>query len=318
MSLDLRVRLLGKAVAASTGPIAGMPHDKRERLRNPTAPRRLVEWLNGRRASGVTAADITIPGPAGEIPARVYRPAGWAPPSGLPVVVAFHGGGFVFGNLDTGDWLCSNVCARTPAVVVSVSYRLAPEHPAPAAHLDAYAATSWVAEHAGALGGRADQLAVFGDSSGGTLAASVALAARDNGGPDIVLQALAYPITDLTLSSPSIKQHPHEPLLRAADLRAFVELYLGPTGDPRDPALSPLLAGDHSRLPRALILTADHDPLVDDGRRYAQRLREGGVAVEAVEFAGSPHGFLSFPRHCTAAAPALETLVSSLGSARMS
>lgn len=121
MSLDLRVRLLGKAVAWSTGPIAGMSHDKRERLRNPTAPRRLVEWLNGRRASGVTAADITIPGPGGEIPARVYRPADWAPPSGLPVVVAFHGGGFVFGNLDTGDWLCSNVCARTPAVVVSVS-----------------------------------------------------------------------------------------------------------------------------------------------------------------------------------------------------
>jgi acetyl esterase len=120
MSLDLKVRLLGRAVAASTGPIAGMPQDKRERLRNSTAPRPLVEWLNGRRAPGVTTVDATIPGPVSDIPVRVYRPADWAPPSGLPVVVAFHGGGFVFGNLDTGDWLCSNVCARTPAVVVSV------------------------------------------------------------------------------------------------------------------------------------------------------------------------------------------------------
>jgi acetyl esterase len=276
-----------------------------------------VEWLNGRRAPGVTTVDATIPGPVGDIPVRVYRPADWAQPSGLPVVVAFHGGGFVFGNLDTGDWLCSNVCARTPAVVVSVDYRLAPEHPAPAAHLDAYAATSWIAEHASELGGRVGQLAVLGDSSGGTLAASVALAARDNDGPDLMLQALAYPITDLTLSSPSIKRHPHEPLLRAADLRAFIDLYLGPHGDPQDPGLSPLLAHDHTGLPRALILTADHDPLVDDGRRYAQRLLDSGVAAEAVEFNDSPHGFFSFPRHCAAAAPALQTLVHSLRSARM-
>jgi len=306
--------LLGRAVAASTGPIATMPPGKRERLRNPKAPRRLVEWLNGSRAPGVATVDITLPGPAGAIPARVYRPAASTPPSGLPVMVAFHGGGFVFGNLDTGDWLCSNVCVRAPAIVVSVGYRLAPEHPAPAAHLDAYAATAWVAEHAGQLGGRADQLAVFGDSSGGTLAASVALAARDKAGPDIVLQALAYPITDLTVSSPSIKRYPREPLLRAADLRAFIELYLGSTGDPRDPALSPLLAQDHSGLPPALILTADHDPLLDDGRRYARRLHDGGVAVEAVEFGDAPHGFFSFPRHCAAAPPALETLVHSLRS----
>jgi acetyl esterase len=242
----------------------------------------------------------------------VYRPADRASHVFLPVVVAFHGGGWVFGNLDSADWLCSEVAARVPAVVVAAAYRLAPEHPAPAAHRDAAAVTAWVAEHATDLGADRQRLAVLGESSGGTLAATVALAARDSGGPSIAFQALIYPITDLTLSSPSVEELPDEPILQSADLRAYVTLYLGAGGDARDPYVSPLFAPNHAGLPPALVLTGDHDPLRDDGKRYAQRLAECAVPVQHIEQVDSPHGFFSFPNICRGSGPALEVLTSAL------
>jgi acetyl esterase len=316
MGLPWRVRLLGALLARATGPVDAMSPAKREALRAQRAPRPVVALLNGRRAPGVQTTDATVPTPDGEVGIRVYRPAS-AAGSDLPVAVVLHGGGFVFGTLDSADWLCSSLATAVPAVVVAVDYRLAPEHPAPAAHRDALAATRWVAAHAADLGARADRLALVGESSGGTLAASVALAARDAGGPDIALQALLYPMTDLTLSSPSIRELPHEPILRAADVRAYVRLYLGDgsRGEGRrgtDPLVSPLLAADHGGLPPALVVTADHDPLRDDGRRYAERLARHGVPVQHVEYADSPHGFLSFPLICPAAAPALDTLTRTL------
>jgi len=262
----------------------------------------------------VSRTDALVPTPDGDIRVRIYRPATpTALGPGLPVVVAFHGGGWVFGDLGTAEWLFSRVASGVSALVVAVDYRLAPEHPAPAAHRDAFAVTAWLASHAAELGGRADRLAVLGESSGATLAATVALAARDSCGPELLFQALLYPITDLTLSSPSVAELPEEPILRSADLRSYVDLYLGREGDARDPYLSPLLAPDHRNLPPALIVTAEHDPLRDDGRRYCQRLTRSGVSVRYIEYANSPHGFLSFPTICrAAAAPALEALTEGL------
>jgi acetyl esterase len=257
----------------------------------------------------VTTTDVSVPGDSAILHARVYRPPGDRSLD-LPVVVAFHGGGWMFGDLGTAEWLWSEVSARVPAVVVAGTYRLAPENHAPAALDDAFAITAWVAEHAQELGGRPDRLAVMGESSGGTLAASVALLARDLGVFPLRFQALVYPITDLTLSAPSVQLMPRESVLSTADLRSYVAAYLGPTGHATDPYVSPLLARDHRGLPPALIIGAENDPLRDDGRSYADRLRSCGVAAQLIELPDSPHGFFSFPRLChRASGPALDVLV---------
>jgi acetyl esterase len=288
-----------------------MPPDKRRALRDAKAPRLLTDHLNGRIAAGVRTTDHSVPTASGPLQVRVYRPTD---PEGreLPVVVAFHGGGWMFGNLDTAQWLWSEVAAQVPAVVVAGTYRLAPEHPAPAALEDAFAITAWAVEHARELGGDPARVAVMGESSGGTLAASVALRARDTGEFSLRCQALVYPITDLTLSSPSITSMPDEPILSSADLTAYVQAYLGPNGSPTDPYVSPLLAEDHRGLPAAVVVSADHDPLRDDAVRYAEQLRDCGVPVESIELDDSPHGVFSFPNLCRASGPALELLVTAL------
>jgi acetyl esterase len=190
------------------------------------------------RATGVDATDVSLPGASGTLHARVYRPTGDCSAE-LPVVVAFRGG-WMFGNLSTAEWLWSELAARVPAVVVAGTYRLAPENAAPAAVDDAFAITAWAVERAADPGGRADRLAVVGENSGGTLAASVALLARDCDAFPLRFQALIYPITDLSLSAPSVRAMPHEPVLSSADLASYVEAYSGPGGDPKSPRLSPL------------------------------------------------------------------------------
>lgn len=310
MTLDRRVGALGWLLRRTTGPVAAMSPARTRALRQKQAPRLVTDCLNGRRAAEVEVTDTTAPGPGGPVPIRVYRPAG-RHRSPLPAVVVFHGGGWMFGDLDSADWLCSRIAARTPALVVSGTYRLAPEHPAPAAHDDAFAVASWAAAHRPELGA-STRMAVVGESSGGTLAASVALAARDTGAFDVDLQALLYAITDLTLSSPSVVELDDEPILRSEDLRSFVRGYLGRGTRPDDPRFSPMHAKDHRGLPAALILGAAHDPLRDDSRRYADLLREHGVPVEHHELADAPHGFFSFPTICRAATPALDLLVTAL------
>ena len=312
MALDRRVRLLGAGLRQVTGPVATMPESKRQALRRQKAPRHLTNLVNGRRVPSVTTTDVTIRRASGPLHTRVYRPPG-SRSAELPVVVAFHGGGWMFGNLDTAEWLWSEVAARVPAVVVAGTYRLAPEHPAPAALDDAYAITSWVTKNAAELGGDPERISVMGESSGATLAASVALLARDSGAFSLRSQALIYPITDLTLSSPSVEEMSQQPILSSWDLKAYVDAYLGPDGRPTDSYLSPLLAADHRALPPTLIIGADHDPLRDDARRYDDRLRACGFPVRAVEMADSPHGFFSFPHLCDASGPALEVLVDELG-----
>ena len=312
MTLGWRVRLLGAAISHTTGPVATMTAVRRQALRQRQPPQLLVEYLNGKRCAQASSIDSVAPTPDCGIPVRIYRPAGPTLAPALPIVIAFHGGGWVFGDLSTAEWLFSAVAAHAHALVVAVNYRLAPEHPAPAARRDAIAVTAWAAAHARQLGGEPGRIAVLGESSGATLAATVALAARDFGGPDITYQALLYPITDLTLSSPSVREMPHQPILHSADLEAYVKLYLGRGQDPTDPHLSPLLAEDHSHLPPALIITADHDPLRDDGRRYSERMQQSGVPVQHLEYRNSPHGFFSFPNICHAAQPGLTELTTTL------
>ena len=259
----------------------------------------VTNWMFGGVAPGIAARDAAIPGPDGDIAVRVYtrRSAG---PGRRPLIVYFHGGGYVFGELRMGDWLCGSVAARVGAVVVSVAYRLAPVHRFPAAVEDSYAALTWAAANAAELGADGP-LAVMGESAGGTLSAVTCLLARERGGPAISHQALIYPAVNMT----SVKAGVEEPFLSTAEMAAYRRLYLGPEGDPAHPWASPLLAPDHSGLPPALIQVAEHDPLRGDGVAYAAKLRAAGGSVRLTEYVGVPHGFLNFPGLCRGAEQAL-------------
>jgi acetyl esterase len=235
----------------------------------------------------VPTEDRTVPGPAGEIPVRVYRPVSERP---LPVVVYFHGGGFVIGDITTHDTTCHRLAAGVPAVVVSVDYRLAPEHRFPAAVDDCEAATQWVSAHAAELGADAARLAVAGDSAGGNLAAVVSRRARDAGGPAIAFQLLVYPATDMTGSFPSHVENGTGYLLDTDAMTWFLENYLA-GADPLHPDASPIHVEDLSGLPPALVVTAEFDPLRDEGEAYAARLREAGVKVTTSRYDGMIHGF---------------------------
>jgi acetyl esterase len=266
----------------------------------------VTNWVFGTVAAGVESADWSVPGPAGDIAVRVYRTAA-GPDRDRPLVFYFHGGGFVVGHLALGGWLCGLVAARVGAVVVSVDYRLAPVHRFPAAVEDCYAALAWAADNAAKLGASpSGPIGVMGESAGGNLAAVACLIARDRGGPVISHQALIYPATDMTRTDESTAAAgPSTPLLSAAEVAAFDCFYLGPDGDPANPWASPLLAADHAGLPPALIQVAEHDPLRDDGRRYAAALRAAGVPVRFTEYVGMPHGFVNFPGLSSAAHQAM-------------
>jgi acetyl esterase len=260
----------------------------------------------------VSLTDLRVSTGGGPLTLRLYRPHGPVPggrgdSDRLPIVLNFHGGGGSLGNLDQSDWLCAHVAARVGALVVSVDYRLAPEHPYPAARDDGYAALCWAVRHADAIGGRADRVAVMGDSAGGNLAAVVCLLARE-GGPAIDAQVLLYPVVDLTLAAPSTTAFERGPLLTRADMDVFRTNYLGEDGDASDPFCSPLLAPDHSDLPPALVITAQVDPLHDDGVAYAERLRDAGVPTRHSDHARAVHGFICFPGMCRAAGEALDEI----------
>lgn len=231
----------------------------------------------------------TIPGPAGELPVRVYTPDGDGP---FPIVVYFHGGGWVLGNLDSHDGICRGLAREAGCVVVAVDYRLAPEHAFPAAPEDCYAATRWAAQHAERLKGDPARLAVAGDSAGGNLAAVVAHMARDRGGPALVAQALIYPITDLRMRTASYDENADAPILTRDDMIWFRKHYIRCLDDALDPLASPALAENLSGLPRALIVTAGYDPLRDEGDLYGERLLAAGVPVTMRRYDDLTHGFL--------------------------
>ena len=232
--------------------------------------------------------DRSIPGPGGEIPVRIYRPT---EASDHSLLVWYHGGGWVIGDLDGADVTCRELAARSGSVVVSVDYRLAPEHRYPAAHEDCYAATVWAAGNAAELGADAGKLAVGGDSAGGNLAAVVSLRARDESGPAIRFQLLVYPVTDHNYETVSYNDNAEGYLLTRDGMEWFWNHYLGPDGDGSHPHASPLRADDLSGLPPAHVITAEYDPLRDEGEAYAERLRGAGVAVTQTRYAGQIHAF---------------------------
>jgi acetyl esterase/lipase len=239
--------------------------------------------------------DRTIDGPAGPIPVRIYWPTQQSGARQHPVTMFFHGGGFALGDLDTHDVTAREHAVGANSVVVSVDYRLAPEHPYPAAVDDVWAATRWVADHAGEFGADSSRLAVAGDSAGGNLAAVVAQLARNTGGPELVFQLLWYPSTMWDTSLPSFTENAHAPVLDLAAMEAFTRWYAGHVDLADPPAtLAPGRATDLSGLPPAYVAVAGHDPLRDDGVRYAELLAAAGGEVELHNAETLVHGYLGY------------------------
>ncbi|HLX17925.1 MAG TPA: alpha/beta hydrolase [Bradyrhizobium sp.] len=237
---------------------------------------------------------LAIPAPHGSIPARVYTPKMLRQKNGLaPALVFFHGGGWVIGDLDTHDVVCRKLADEGQLIVISVDYRLAPEHKFPAAVDDAIAATTWIADHAEKFGIDTARLLVGGDSAGGNLAAVVAISARDGSGPAIAGQVLIYPATDFALAHPSHGEPETSILLTHSVIRWFRDHYLNGAADIHDWRASPARAKTLIGLPPAYVLTAGADPLRDEGDEYARRLKEAGVAVTYRTFPGQFHGFFT-------------------------
>lgn len=258
------------------------------------AARRMFEDLYAPPADPLSVGMVRqygIPGPGGAFDVRIYTPEGQPP---FPILMFFHGGGFVIGSLDTHDTLCRVLCRRARCSVVSVDYRLAPEHPFPAALEDCRAATHWVAEHPGVVLGDLDRLAVGGDSAGGNLAAALALSCRDRAGPGLCHQLLIYPAVNnhhVHRDLDSYEENAEGFMLSIDDLMWFSEKYLPDDTDLFNPLASPLEARDLSGLPPATVVTAGFDPLRDEGVAYARRLEEEGVPVDHRNFDDVTHGF---------------------------
>ena len=256
--------------------------------------------------------NLQAEGPAGPIPLRLYRGNGADKSKPRPALIYFHGGGWVIGDLETHDQVCRALANAIPAIVISVDYRLAPEHKFPAAAEDAVAATRWIAANAGRLGIDASRIAVGGDSAGGNLAAMVSIDARDRAGPRLAMQLLIYPSTDMRMSWPSLERHAQQlPLTRAA-MQWFVNHYLRGPEDRNDWRASPLTAVSLARLPPALVITAGFDPLCDEGQAYAEALRKAGVAVTHKQFDGQIHGFVTMGKIIADAGRAIATSAAAL------
>jgi acetyl esterase len=283
MGLDRQARMvLDEMAKAGSPPIGSMePAEARKAYVRSRAK------FRGKKEEVAGVEDRLIPGPAGQIPVRIYSPAGTAP---FPVLIYFHGGGWVVGDLETVDSVCRSLAKQTGCLVMSVDYRLAPEHRFPAAVDDAYAAALWSAQHAAEIGADASRIAVGGDSAGGNLAAVVALMARDRGTPALVYQLLIYPVTNHSFDTESYRSI-NEGLTQNT-MAWYWEQYLRSPDDGKNPYASPLQADDLSNLPPAMVITAEYDPLRDEGEAYADRLQAAGVKVKKKRYDGMIHGFV--------------------------
>jgi acetyl esterase len=284
--LDKQARaLIERFVREGTPPVSKL---------TPAEARRLTREVNRRLTSPPEAVavvkNLRMSDTSSQIPARVYIPREGEV---LPVVVYFHGGGWVLGDLDSVDSLCRSLANAADCVVVSVDYRLAPEHKFPAAVEDAYSATKWASNSATGFSGDPRRIAVGGDSAGGNLAAAVSLMARDRHGPPIVFQLLIYPATNHAFDTTSYSDNAEGYWLSKDDMRWFWNHYLRDEEDGRNPYASPSRAADLSSLPSAFVITAEFDPLRDEGEAYAARLREHGVRVKVTRYDGMIHDFVN-------------------------
>ncbi|MHB1534412.1 MAG: alpha/beta hydrolase [Acidimicrobiales bacterium] len=288
MPLDSDIAELLEQMAAVDGP----PLEERTVAEGRRLLSQLTEWTTTQGVDVDRVDERELNTGVGVVPVRIYWPPGEAA-GALPVLLWFHGGGFVLGDLDGADAPSRNLCVGAGLVVVSVAYPLAPEHPFPSGLDACLAATGWVAEHAGELGADPARLAVGGDSAGGNLAAVVAIRARDAGAPRIAFQLLVYPVTDLLGTYPSVRSNGEGYFLTAAAMDWFHRHYLSGGGDARDPLVSPIYSDDLAGLPEALVITAEFDPLRDEGEAYAERLRQAGVDAVTSRYDGMIHGFFA-------------------------
>jgi len=279
----------------------------------PEARRMMGQTLIARGGAEPVAKveDRRIPGPAGEIPVRIYIPDAVGP---WPALVYFHGGGWVLGDLDGSDAQCRTLTKAVGCVTVSIDYRLAPEAKFPAPVEDCYAATLWVADNARDLGCEPTRLAVGGTSAGANLAAAVPLMARDRGQPAIAFQLLVYPITDGGMDTPSYRENAEGYFLTSAAMSWFWNHYVSSDADRVHPYAAPINAIDLSGLPPALVITAEYDPLRDEGEAYAARLREAGVPVTCTRYDGTIHSFVSMAPNLEIGKRALEQIIEALRS----
>ena len=286
MAVDPKIQEILDLIASIGAP----PHYQLEPPQAREAMTKAVTLLAGDMVKLPRVENISIPGPAGEIPARLYAPKDQA---GLPILVYYHGGGWVMGNLDTHDTACRRLARASGALVVSVDYRLAPEHKFPAAAQDAIAALEWVAANGKSLGGDPARLAVGGDSAGGNLAAVAAQAAQESGGPELAAQLLIYPVTNHGFDLPSFAQYAEGFPLTLAGMRWFWDHYLTGPEDADNPLASPFRAESLAGLPPALVVIAEYDVLRDDGLAYAGRLRDAGVSTEVAHYDDMIHVFFT-------------------------
>lgn len=281
---------IGPAVRAAIDAAAGQPDIT---TLGPQDARRTPTILEAAPEAVASATQLWIAGPGGPLAVRAYRPLGTAPP---PAIVYLHGGGFVLGGLDEADGTCRRLANAAACAVLSVDYRLAPEHPFPAALEDAYAALCWTRDRGSALGIDARRIVVAGSSAGGNLAAAACLLARERGGPEIAMQVLLVPPLWVAHdATESMRANATGYGLEAASMEWFARQYLRTADEANGPLVSPYLAPDLSGLPPAVIVTAEFDPLRDDGELYGKRLREAGVEATVIRYGGMVHGFIGMP-----------------------
>jgi acetyl esterase len=313
MPVDPQVQVLLDQMAAMDAPGLGQMGVEETRA--------MMEQFSTMGGPGPDVASVenrSVPGPAGtagEIPVRIYRPTD--EPS-LPVLVWIHGGGFVIGSLDGSDVTCRELANKAGVIVVSVDYRLAPEAPFPEPVDDCVVATSWVVENAASLGGDPARVAVGGDSAGGNLSAVVALLAAQRGRPSLRFQLLVYPAVDLLMTYPSIKENGSGYLLTKESMDWFMGHYFsGAEKDPKHLQASPIYADeiDLGKLPPALIITAEYDPLRDEGEAYGKRLEQAGVPVTVTRYAGQIHGFFGMTAMLDGAKTAVDQAADALKAA---
>lgn len=236
-----------------------------------------------------------IPGPAGKIPVRIYSPN---KVHNAPVIVFYHGGGWVAGDLDRVDDICRKMARKSSAILVSVDYRLAPENPFPAGLNDCYAALEWTYENARSINGDPNRIVIAGNSAGGNLAAAVVLKAHQENGPPIIAQVLNYPVTNCwSLDTASYKEYGNGAFLNLKQMNYYLKSYVPNREDRKNPLVSPLLANNLEGLPPALITTAEKDALRDEGEAYARRMQDAGVSVTLKRYKGMPHGFIGMKRY---------------------